>query len=76
MTAQYIDDYNMDTLDIQADQYEEQQLIMQGLNEIDATMKLFGMSFEDAAQFLTEDITNQIKTLQNRLDAITAAVPQ
>lgn len=76
MTAQYMDDYNMDTLDIQADQYEEQQLIMQGLNEIDATMKLFGMSFEDAAQFLTEDITNQIKTLQNRLDAITATVPQ
>ena len=76
MTAQYMDDYNMDTLDIQADQYEEQQLIMQGLNEIDATMKLFGMSFEDAAQFLTEDITNQIKTLQNRLAAVTATVPQ
>lgn len=76
MTAQYIDDYNMDTLDIQADQYEEQQLIMQGLNEIDATMKLFGMSFDEAAQFLAEEIANQMKTLQNRLDAITAAVPQ
>ena len=76
MTAQYMDDYNMDTLDIQADQYEEQQLIMQGLNEIDATMKLFGMSFDEAAQFLAEEIANQMKTLQNRLDAITAAVPQ
>ena len=76
MTAQYMDDYNMDTLDIQADQYEEQQLIMQGLNEIDATMKLFGMSFDEAAQFLAEEIANQMKTLQNRLDAITATVPQ
>lgn len=56
-------------------EFESQQKIIAGLNEINATAELFGMSFEDASEFCQESLTNQIKELQIRLRNIQEATP-
>lgn len=59
----------------QIDRHDEEQEILAGLAEINATAELFGMTFDEAYTFCVESAEQKIKEAQETLRLLQAVKP-